>query len=163
MSPDPDAELARYGARLADAVQAVLAAWVKRSVEGILTAWHLGEPLDPAVEAAAVAAGDQAVADVVPALRALLAQDLDEQRTNPLTLVRRAVRYPTEVLANAGVPAVVRDEFAERTFPEDRYGLSPATFADLDPSVHEPGLEWGAAKAYAHLRRRAAGPGLPQR
>jgi hypothetical protein len=29
----------------------------------------------------------------------------------------------------------------------------PATFADLDESLREPGLIWGAAKARAHLAR----------
>ena len=65
-----------------------------------------------------------------------------------------AVRYPTAVLVGAGVPPVERDEFTERRFPEDVYDLAPATFADLDPSLHEPGLTWGAAKAHVHLARR---------
>ncbi|MEO7555966.1 MAG: hypothetical protein ABIV94_05100, partial [Acidimicrobiales bacterium] len=69
-------------------------------------------------------------------------------------LLRRAVRYPTAVLAAAGVPPVVRDAFAERAFPDDDYGLTPATFADVDPALHEPGLAWGAAKAHVHLSRR---------
>jgi hypothetical protein len=84
----------------------------------------------------------------------LLALDVDEQRVNPLALVRRAVSYPTAVLRDAGVPPVVRDEFDERAFPDDVYGLAPAAFADIDPALHEPGLLWGAAKAHAHLARR---------
>jgi hypothetical protein len=87
-------------------------------------------------------------------VRALLALDLDEQRVNPLALVRRAVSYPTQVLQDAGMPPVVRDEFDERAFPDDMYGLSPASFAEVDQSLYEPGLEWGAAKAHAHLVRR---------
>ena len=47
-----------------------------------------------------------------------------------------------------------RDEFAERTFPDDVYDLSPASFADVDPALHEPGLMWGAAKAHVILHRR---------
>ena len=43
-------------------------------------------------------------------------------------------------------------------FPDDLYDLTPGSFRDLDPALHEPGLEWGAAKAHVHLaRRRAAG------
>ena len=38
-----------------------------------------------------------------------------------------------------------------RNFPDDVYDLSPATFADVDPALHEPGLVWGAAKAHVHL------------
>ena len=70
-----------------------------------------------------------------------------------MALVRAAVRYPSEVLASAGVPPVERDEFAQRAFPEDRYDLSPATFADLDPALVNLGIEWGAAKAFEHKRR----------
>jgi len=84
----------------------------------------------------------------------LFAQDVDDQRVNPLAIVRGAVRYPTEVLRVAGVPPVVRDEFDERAFPDDLYALTPASFADVDPALHEPGLLWGAAKAHAHLTRR---------
>jgi hypothetical protein len=29
------------------------------------------------------------------------------------------------------------------------------TFADLDPDLAEPGLAWGAAKAFVHKRRHA--------
>ena len=39
-------------------------------------------------------------------------------------------------------------------FPDDDYDLSPATFADIDESLHEPGLVWGAAKAHVVLTRR---------
>ena len=69
-------------------------------------------------------------------------------------MLRGAVRYPTAVLEAAGVPPVVRDEFAERAFPADVYDLAPATWRDLDESVHEPGLVWGAWKAKTFLDRR---------
>jgi hypothetical protein len=94
------------------------------------------------------------VAAVEPALRDLLRADVDDQRTNPLAILRGAVRYPTGVLRAAGVPPVERDAHAVALFPEDDYDLSPAAFADLGPSVHEPGLRWGAAKAHVILRRR---------
>jgi hypothetical protein len=41
-----------------------------------------------------------------------------------------------------------------RSFPDDVYDLTPASFADVDPALHEPGLVWGAAKAHVHLARR---------
>jgi hypothetical protein len=69
-------------------------------------------------------------------------------------VLRAAVRHPTAVLAEAGVPEVVRDRFAEETFPADVYDLSPAAFADIDPALAEPGLVWGAAKAHVVLTRR---------
>src|SRR5918998_1467217 len=65
-----------------------------------------------------------------------------------------AVDDATAVLRAAGARPVPRDEFSERSFPDYVYDLSPATFADVDPSLHEPGLLWGAAKAHVHLARR---------
>ena len=141
-----------YANALADAIEEALPRWVERSVERILVAY--AGAADPAAMAEAVAAGSRAVAEVMPRLRALLATDIDEQRTNPLSLVRAAVSYPTEVLRAAGVPGIVRDEHDERHFPDDDYGLTPMAFADVDPSLHELGILWGAVKAKAHLDRR---------
>jgi hypothetical protein len=154
--PDAEQALAAYGAELADGIDAALGPWVVGAVRRISLAWSGDEP--PAVAAAALAAGEAARAEVVPALRALLGTDVDEQRTNPLALVRRAVRYPTAVLREAGVPPVERDAQAEAQFPEDDYDLVPARFADLDPALHEPGLRWGAAKAFVIKARRSASP-----
>jgi hypothetical protein len=154
---DSDANLEEIGRALADAIEQALPGWVVRCVDGRLQD-YTGRPATPEVRAAAERAGEEARDDVVPTLRALLARDVDAQTTNPLMLVRAAVRYPTAVLRAAGVPPVVRDEFDERAFPDDIYGLSPASFDDVDPALHDPGLLWGAAKAHAHLsRRRASG------
>ena len=153
VNPDEEA-FAAYGAALVEAVDAVLEGWVVRCVERILVAWR-GER-DPDVVALAAGAGRVARVEVVAELRALLALDADEQRANPLAVLRSAVRYPTAVLRDAGVPEVVRDEFAVRAFPADVYGLVPASFSDIDPSLHEVGIEWGAAKAHIHLTRRRA-------
>jgi hypothetical protein len=150
--PDDAEALRRYAAGLADGVEAAIPGWVVTSVERILVAYR--GRVSPAEHEAAVAAGVAAAADVAPRVRELLATDIDEQRTSPLALARTAVRYPTEVLVEAGVPPVERDPFVERQFPEDRYDLAPATFGDIDPSLHEPGLTWGAAKAHVHLARR---------
>ena len=111
-------------------------------------------PLD--VADAAHAAGARAAAEVGARLRALLAEDVDEQRTSPLSILRGAVRYPTEVLAAAGVPPVRRDEFAERAFPDDVYGLTPAAWRDLGDAVQDAGVVWGAWKAKTVLDRRRA-------
>lgn len=143
-----------YAEALADAVDLTLPGWVVRSVNRVAHAWQpeLGGRLGPDARAAASAAS----AEVGPRVRALLLADVDAQRSGPLALLREAVRYPTEVLANAGVPPVVRDGFTERAFPTDVYDLSPASFADVDPALHEPGLVWGAAKAHVVLARRRA-------
>jgi len=149
-----DANLQRCGEALAAALEAALPAWVERCVEGRWHDWQPGQQLPPDVRLAAQAAGDRAGRDVGTRVRTLLALDVDEQRVNPLDLVRRAVSYPTSVLRAAGMPEIVRDEFAVRTFPDDVYDLAPASFAEVDQSLYEPGVEWGAGKAHAHLSRR---------
>lgn len=140
---------------LADGVEAALPGWVERSVERLMVAY--GASMDDAAWAATRAAGRAAVADVGPRLRLLLAADVDEQWTNPLSLVRRAVAHPTGVLRDFGVPPVQRDRFAEERFPDDDYDLTPASFADLDPALTGVGLAWGAAKAMAHRSRHGGG------
>lgn len=149
MTADPD--VAPKAEALADAVEATLPGWVERSVERRLVGWSGGA--DPAAMTEARAAGEAARQEVGAAVRALLDQDIDEQRTNPLALLRAAVDYPAGVLRRAGVPPVQRDEFSETRFPDDVYDLTPASFADIDPSLQDPGLAWGAAKAWAHRRR----------
>jgi hypothetical protein len=141
-----------HSAVLADAIEDVLPGWVERSVATVLASE--GVDVGDGVRADAAAAGRRAAAEVGEAVRRLLETDIDEQRSTPLTLLRGAVRYPTEVLRRAGVvPSGERDDVKVRLFPDDVYDLSPATFTDVDPRLTEPGLVWGAAKAYEHLRR----------
>ncbi len=167
--PDPDIEievavetddrrLASYAAALADGVERALPGWVASAV-----ARRLGEaygpggvPVDPGLRARIDEAGQAAVADVGVRVRELLALDIDEQWTNPLTLIRTAIRYPTEILRDLGAPPVARDAQARRFHPDDVYDLTPGNFADLGQEVHDLGLSWGAAKAHVHLRRRRA-------
>ena len=162
-SDDDQADLAaldRYATELLAAVEVALPAWVQRSVAERWAAWDGGELPQPLADAAREAA-DAAAEAVLPELQVLLAQDVAEQRSNPLSLIRRAVPLATAVLASAGVPHVVRDEQAARLFPDDVYDLTPASFGDLGSNAHEPGLRWGAAKAHVLLRRRRPGAGTP--
>jgi len=152
--PDDAVALAGYADDLLAAVEVALPAWVQHVVALRWEQWNGGEVPAELADATRDAAA-AAVEDVVPALRALLAQDVGEQQGNPLAIVRRAVVHPTRVLASAEVPPVVRDSDAERLFPEDVFDLVPASFGDLGADVHEPGLRWGAAKAHVLLRRRA--------
>jgi hypothetical protein len=149
---DDDATLLRYAAALADGIERALPRWVLRSVTARAEQWRpgLGEQLRPAAEQA----GAWAVAKQGAQVRELLLRDVDAQASSPLAIVRSAVEHPTAVLASAGVPPSERDEFSRRAFPDDRYDLAPASFADLDPTLHEVGLIWGAAKAHVILRRR---------
>lgn len=138
--------LTDLAAALADGVDAALPTWVETNVRRLLLAFF-GEA-DGDVLAEARTAGIAARDDIGPRLRALLDTDPDQQWTNPLSIVRTAVAYPTAVLRAAGVPAVVRDPQAEAQFPADDYDLTPTKFADIDPALHEPSLSWGAAKAF---------------
>lgn len=168
---EPDV-VAASAAELLRVADAVLEGWVVRSVRqrwaDYRAAVTAGSVVVEAgsVASAAVAAGDHALdvaaaqaaaearRDVLPALRGLLERDVEAQWTGPLAILRRTVAYPTAVLRSAGVPPVVRDGFAERNFPDDEYDLTPGSFADIHPDLHEPGLRWGAAKAHTVLRRR---------
>lgn len=143
-----------HAAALADAIEAVLPRWVRRSVQARLDA--AGRPFDDAAASAADDAAARALAEVSPKVRALVLTDPDDQVTTPLSILRDATSYATGALQVLGVPAVERDEFAERSFPDDPYDLAPAAFADVDPELHEPGMVWGAAKAHVHLTRRRA-------
>ncbi len=153
--PDDPADreaLVAHATALADALEVALPGWVEGAVRDRLAA--AGRPLTPELEEAARAAGAAAAAEVGPRVRALLARDVDDQPTGPLALVRGAVRFPTAVLADAGVAPVPRDEVARRLHPDDAYDLAPAAFADVAPEVHGPGIVWGAAKAHVVLARR---------
>lgn len=139
------------GRALAEGICAALPGWVEASVERLLVAYR--GATDPVAMAAARQAGQEAAADVGARVRALLETDIDAQASNPLGILRDAVHYPTDVLRAAGVPPVVRDGFSEDRFPDDDYDLTPTSFADLDPSLLDLGLAWGAAKAWEHKAR----------
>lgn len=151
---DPaDAEaFARYAAELADGIDRAIPGWIERAGRQVLA--DQGIAVDGALADALAGAARAARDDGAPRVRDLLAADVDEQRGNPLAILRSLVRYPTAVLRSAGAHPVARDEFSQRSFPDDVYDLSPASFADVDPALHEPGLVWGAAKAHVHLARR---------
>ena len=144
--------LEEHAVALADAIDDVLPAWVERCVRSRLTT------VPRHVAAAAKEAGERARVDVGGAVRELLLRDVDDQRGNPLALLRGAVRYPTEVLFAAGAPIVERDKFSRERFPYDDYDLTPANWSDIHPSLLELGITWGAAKAFEHKQRHKPKP-----
>jgi hypothetical protein len=154
-SATDDQALAEYAAALAEGIAAAVPRLVERSVDRLYRAWS--GPPPPAVAEAARRSGQEALAAVDPAVRSLLEADVDDQRTTPLSILRHAVRYPTAVLAAAGVPEVVRDPMDEAMFPDDPYGLTPAALGDVDPGLAGLGIAWGAAKASVHRRRHRRG------
>lgn len=97
---------------------------------------------------------DAAVRRLLDDLEGLLAVDVDEQRSNPLALFRRAVDGPTELLLRRGARPPTQEPFAAAHFPDDVFGLGPAAWSDVDPELHEVGITWGAWKAMTILRRR---------
>ncbi|MEO5838607.1 MAG: hypothetical protein ABIQ73_17575 [Acidimicrobiales bacterium] len=149
---DDDCALARYADELVRAVESSIGDWVESRVQSVLRAQHrlVDEQTATLIDAARL----EATREVLAELRAVLALDIDEQRTNPLSILRAAVRYPTQVLREVAAQPVERDEFDERSFPDDAFSLTPAAFADFGPQVHDAGIVWGAAKAHVHLQRR---------
>jgi hypothetical protein len=147
---------------IVDGVERELPGWVQRSVARILDAWGeldgsggLDADARARADRDAAVAGEVARDRVVVELRALFAVDPEQQRATPLQVVRSAHREPTALLAALGVPHVVRDEFDERSFPDDVYGLTPHTLGDLgDPELGPLHLAWGMAKTRVVKARR---------
>ena len=146
---EDEATLRSYAQALAAAIEHALPHWIERCVGRYVV-------LDDVVAPLVARASHDAVAAVMPEVRKVLLADVDQQRVNPLALLRGAVRFPTAVLDELHVAPAERDEFARRNFPDDRYDLTPASFGDVDPTLHEPGIVWGAAKAHVVLQRRRA-------
>ena len=150
--------LGEASAALIEGARTALPAWAARSADYLLSAWDgLDADRRGEVRSAAREAGERAARRVAGELADLLALDPAEQRATPAEIIRSAVAEPTEVLAAAGMPDVVRDPFDERAWPDDRFGLVPRTLRDLDPDLAAVHFAWGIAKA-AVLRARAAGP-----
>jgi hypothetical protein len=141
----------QYSTRLLATSDKVVSNWVERLIrrhcdEQKFSYLQAGELLSSVVS--------QVNDEVHSRLEDLLSHDVLEQRTNPLAVFRQATRPMTELLKNLGCPPVTRDEFDERSFPDDVYGLSPATWADIDEAMVEPGIEWGAWKAATIMMRQ---------
>jgi hypothetical protein len=152
--------LAETGAAIVAGIERDVPRWVVANVSRLLDAWGRSDHVARAVALdAAPEAGRRAAHRVGAALDALLAIDPGQQRSTPLEIVRTIYREPTEILAAAGVPPVVRDAFDERAWPDDEYDLVPRTLGDLgDPDLGPLHLAWGMAKATV-LRARVDGKG----
>lgn len=101
---------------------------------------------------------DAVAADLLVRLERLLVQDVEAQRTNPLSLFRDATARLTIEIAATGAPPAHRDRFALERFPDDMYALVPAGWDDIDPDLQAVGIAWGAWKAMTILRRRRSPP-----
>ena len=143
-----DIRMAEIATALADGLEAHLRQWLRALLDE-----RSGGGVDPLAAERAIEA---AVVPMLERVRVLLRTDIDEQRANPLAMVRSGLGPVTDLLASLGVPEVERDPFVVRAFPDDVYDLAPATFGDIHESLQEAGLMWGAAKAHVHLSRRRA-------
>lgn len=143
----PEEQLAGHAEALLSGLATHLPGWVERTL-----AEHLGSNVDRTMLVGLEPAVDETLDEVARLLRT----DVDAQRANPLAIVRRLTDAVTVVLDEAGVPQPVRDPDAVRIFPGDHYDIVPATFSDIHPDLHLPGLTWGAAKAHLHISRRRA-------
>ena len=141
----------QYSTRLLETSDEVVTKWVERLIQR-----HCDEQKfsDPRVGELCISVIAQVSTEVHDNLVELLSRDVFEQRTTPLAIFRQATRPITELLSNLGCSPVSRDEFNERSFPEDVYGLSPATWIDIDEALVEPGIEWGAWKAATIMMRK---------
>jgi hypothetical protein len=148
--------LQEASAAILSGVERELPGWVERSVAHILDAWGRTPPdVRARAERDASAAGSAAAARIGSELRTLFALDAEEQRATPLEIVRGAYREPTAVLAAASIPPVERDDFAERAWPDDTYGLVVHGLGDLgDPELAPLQMAWGLAKAKVLRARR---------
>jgi hypothetical protein len=140
-----DDQSGRLGEQMVVRVERLLPGWLERRAQQVASAWGVTDADERLRDAAVLAA-----ARVTSELRALVAAHPIDQRVTPLEVVRSAHREPTRVLADLGVAPIVRDRFEERAQPDDRYGLTPRSFADLgDDELVALHLAWGAAKAAA--------------
>ncbi|GBD84160.1 hypothetical protein BMS3Abin02_00548 [bacterium BMS3Abin02] len=100
---------------------------------------------------AAIEAGGSWLRD---SLETLVATPFPEQRSGPLELFQEAMRFPSDVLASAGLPEPPRDETAVEALPGDIYDLAPVSSQLLGEEVWHAHLAWGAAKARAMTPNR---------
>lgn len=140
-----------YSQRLVDALTKVVEPWLRRSFDEIASTQGLQGAVDPIRRDEIVSESARAT---LIRLRELFETDVLSQRSNPLQILRGAVGPLTTELVRMGARPVDRDEFQRRSFPDDVFGLCPAAWVDIEPTLNEVGLEWGAWKAAAVMHRR---------
>lgn len=148
--------LRRTGDEIVAGVERLIPAWAVAEVARIVEAWGARDEVErEEVLLKAQRAGELASRRVVAELEALYALDPMEQRATPLQIIRSVYREVGQVLREAGIPPVERGRFAERSLPDDDYGVAPTTLADLgDDDLQALHLAWGVAKATVHKARR---------
>lgn len=144
--------LEQYPQDLYSAVVAAVPHWISRRIEEIMkdvATEDVAQLQDEIVEVAT-----QVLHTVENALFEILLQDVDEQRQNPMHVIRTSINSATELLSRYEVPLPHRDEFEIKAMPNDVYAIGPLTWKDLSEDVHETGITWGAWKAAVIVSRR---------
>lgn len=149
---DDERRFAEIAATLSDAIIAAVPLWMLRTAEE--KAARSGVSLDRIDRDRIGAVATMLAAELAPRLEASLTADVDAGAPSPLAVLRSANGPLNDVLDELGVTPGSRDPFLAERFPDDHHDVGPAAFGDLDESVHEPGLMWGAARAHIHLSRR---------
>jgi hypothetical protein len=147
----PGVEMNPYSTRLLETMHVVSDPWLRSLVDRVVAEQNLIDEIDSERVDRAIA---EARRVLLSDLEELLAQEAWDQRRNPLELLRSATAGLTVELAEVGARPVPRDEFKERSFPDDVFDLAPATWADVHPDLHDVGLEWGAWKAASIISYR---------
>ncbi len=134
------------------------------SVSEALSGWLVGIAVDRSVQGGVDPSGEvherivavvrQLVADLEPRVRQAISADVDQPTGSPLAVLRDGIGPLNGLLSEIGAAPPRRDRVAVEIFPEDTYELGPAAFSDIDPSLQEAGITWGAARAHVHLQRR---------
>lgn len=140
-----------YSAELLEAIVRALPTWVDTTVRRTV-----GEAtgVDDATLRAAIDGATVAMVDGVrSALGDLFAHDPEEQRVNPLQVLRAEARVVTGCLRRLGAGPVARDEFERTSLPDDVFGVGPLAWRDLGEEVHDAGITWGAWKAAIIMAR----------
>ena len=112
------------------------------------------------IEGRARDAGARAAASITPSLYSrLLGRETSTRSGRPRSaLVRSLVVSPARCLPTPEFRRCERDTFETDRFPDDHYGLVPASLSVLGEEVGDLAIAWGAQKALAH-RRRHSPPG----
>ncbi|MCC7078699.1 MAG: hypothetical protein IT198_16400 [Acidimicrobiia bacterium] len=159
--PSARAALHETAAELGDRIGVAVARWVVDSVASVLDAWGGADTSSRAraLEEAA-RAGARAADEATQRIAAIDVESVSRPGVpGPLEVLTDLYGFPSAVLAEVGVPPVVRDDFEVRSFPADPYGLRPRSFRDLPGGEHlaDLHLRWGVAKTVLVLAARGSG------
>lgn len=159
---EPEVEfLPAYAAVLAQGILSALPSWVLRTANEVFRAQTGRDNILVALNARP--AGIQCVKDLTSPLYALLNETPPERLPRPLKLLdRMAVRYPTQVLRQLGVPPVrsepvlgelLKDNEYEHEYEyEYEYDIGIVRFEQISEHLALPAAIWAYARTSQFMR-----------